>query len=330
MVTTLKEVLEIVKRLPEKDLAKAKAELEKIKEESEKAKKTEIPVCPDCKENNVVRNGKRRGKQNYICRSCKRSFVETTKTALFNSHSGEAVWKQVIRDTIEGISLDATAEALEMHHETVFNMRHKILRCIEQEQDLNPPQLTGVCEADETYILENYKGKKLPDDFWRKARKHGAVAQKPGLSNEYICVCAAVERGGKGTAAATGRSQPGGADIVRVLENKVTDDTLVLCDGAKSYGVLESDGICTVMSTSNNDGGFKNINDVNGFHSFIKERNRNARGFATKYLNRYNSLFSLTFRKSEFIVDDIYNLLTDMSNRYNTIAISQSQNLFNP
>ena len=72
MGTTLKEVLEIVKRLPEKDLGKAKTELEKIKEESEKEKKKEIPKCPNCKEKNVVRNGKKRGKQSYICRVCLR------------------------------------------------------------------------------------------------------------------------------------------------------------------------------------------------------------------------------------------------------------------
>jgi transposase-like protein len=247
---------------------------------------------------------------------------------MFNSHSGEAVWKQVIRDTLNGVSLDATAVNLAMHHETVFNMRHKILYCIEQEQMRNPQQMSGVCEVDETYILENYKGKKLPADFWRKPRKHGAVAQKAGLSDEYICVCAAVERNGKSSAIATGRSQPSSNDVTRIFSDKFTNDTLVLCDGAKSYGVLEKDGVCSVTSTNNNDDGFKNINNVNAFHSFIKERNRNARGFATKYLNRYNAFFSISFKKSEFVVDDIYKMLCDMNNRYNTISATQANILF--
>jgi transposase-like protein len=131
-----------------------------------------------------VRNGHKHGKQAYRCRGCGKSFVETTKTALFNSHSGEAVWRQVIRDTVSGVPIDETAGNLGLHHETVFNMRHKILYCLEQKEHRNPTRLEGVCEADETYLLESLKGVKLPPDFWRKPRKHGAKAEKRGLSNE--------------------------------------------------------------------------------------------------------------------------------------------------
>ena len=328
MKNTLRELMEIIKRMPESGVEELLEKAKEIKEEAEKAEETAVPECPNCGGEKVVKNGRGHGKQTYICRRCGKSFTKTTSTVMENSHMGEGVWKQVIRDTINGVSLEETAGNLLMHHETVFNMRHKILYSIEAAQNENPQQLTGVCEADETYILENQKGKKLPADFWRKPRKHGAVAQKPGLSNEYICVCAAVERGGNSYARATTRSQPNAADITRVFSGRFTNDTLVLCDGAKAYGVLEDNGICSVMGTSADNDGFKKINDVNGFHSFIKERNRNARGFATKYLNRYNALFSLTFRNSEFVVDDIYNLLCDMNNRYNTISNSQSSNLF--
>jgi transposase-like protein len=247
---------------------------------------------------------------------------------LYNSQSGEAVWKQVIRDTINGVSIDETAGSLSMHHATIFNMRHKILYGIEQSQSSSPEKLSGVCEADETYILENYKGRKLPDGFWRKPRKHGAKAEKPGLSSEYISICAAVERGGKSMSTAVGRSQPGSEDIARVFADKISKESLVLCDGAKSYNILEKNGTCTVLNVNDGDDGFKKINNVNGYHSYIKERNRNARGFATKYLNRYNALFSATFRASEFIVDDIFKMLCDGNNRYHTIEESQSNNLF--
>ncbi|GHU13172.1 hypothetical protein FACS189449_08190 [Alphaproteobacteria bacterium] len=74
--------------------------------------------------------------------------------------------------------------------------------------------------------------------------------------------------------------------------------------------------------------GFYNINTVNNFHGFIKQRNRNARGFATKYLNRYNSLFSRVYRQSQYVVDEIYKMLCDMNDRYNTIVSSQTKNLF--
>jgi hypothetical protein len=100
-----------------------------------------------------------------------------------------------------------------------------------------------------------------------------------------------------------------------------------LSDGAKGYGVLEKSGKCTVFNATKNKDSFFNLNTVSGFHSFIKERNRNARGFGTKFLNRYNVLFSKVFRSSKAVIDDIYNLLGDKNNRNCTICKTQSQGL---
>jgi len=46
---------------------------------------------------------------------------------MWRSHSGEALWKQVIRDTIDGKSIDKTADDLALTHATTYNMRHKNL-----------------------------------------------------------------------------------------------------------------------------------------------------------------------------------------------------------
>ena len=227
-----------------------------------------------------------------------------------------------------GVSLDKTSENLELHHETVFNMRHKILYCLEQEELRNPTQLEGVCEADETYLLESYKGKKLPSGFWRKARKHGAIAVKRGLSKEYICVCAGVERDGQAISKAVNRATAGKDDIDQVFGERVSGKTILLSDGATGYDVLGESKKCTVMhATEDNASAFFNINTVNRYHSLIKERNRNARGFATKYLNRYNALFSTVFRSSSAVVDDIFKLLCDRENRSQTILNTQTYGL---
>ena len=326
MENTLTDAIDILKRLPEKGVEKALEMLRDIKAECDKEKKSTVPKCLHCGGERIVRNGHKHGKQAFLCHCCGRSFVETTKTGLFNSHSGEAVWKQVIRDTVNGVSIDKTADNLFMHHETVFNMRHKILFCLEQEELRNPTQLEGVCEADETYILENYKGKKLPPGFWREPRKHGAVATKPGLSHEYICVCAGVEREGEAISTAVNRATAGKDDINQVFGERVSSKTVVLSDGSKGYSILEDSG-CTVFNAKNEEDSFFNINTVNGFHSFMKERNRKARGFATKFLNRYNALFSKIYRASKAVVDDIFNMLCDMENRNHTILESQSHNL---
>ena len=210
-------------------------------------------------------------------------------------------------------------------------MRHKILFVLEQEEANNPTKLEGVCDADETYILESFKGKKFPQDFWRKPRKHGAVATGPGISHEYICVCAGIERDGCAIATAVNRASAGKDDIEQVFGGRVGNTTVILSDGAKGYSVLEEAGKCSVLNAknerTNRTDAFYNINTVNGFHSFIKERNRCARGFATKYLNRYNSLFSKIYRAGKAVVDDIYDLFADMNNRNISIYASQSQGL---
>jgi transposase-like protein len=216
-----------------------------------------------------VRNGHKCKKQAYLCRGCGKSFVQTTGSALENSHGDEALWKQVIRDTEEGISLDETAESLDLTHTTVFNMRHKILCRVEQEYQTNPTKLTGVCKTDGTYVLESLKGRKIPANYYRKPRKHGAVAAKRGLSNEYICLCTSVTEDNRSVSVAVSRATPSQEDILEVFGDRVDEDTLILCEGNKSYDVLETR---YRVATS------QSVNKVNGFHSFSKGRNRRARG----------------------------------------------------
>ena len=325
----LTEVINILKKLPEAYVEKALESLREIKEQGDNEIKPIVPNCPKCGSIKVKRNGHKQGKQAYRCLSCHKSFVETSKTAVFGSHFGEAYWKHVISDTINGVPLNTTAKNLNIHHETVFNMRHKILYCLEQEGKRNPVILEGLCELDETYVIESYKGTKLPSDYWRESRKHGAVAKKPGLSDEYICVCAGVNRDGPAMSLAVNRATPGNDDIKKVFSSRIgSGKTVLLTDEAKSYNVLNDSENCGVLPISKeHTDSFFNINTVNGYHSMIKGRVDMARGYATKYLNRYNALFSNIFRSSDTIVDDIYKLLCDRNDRSRTIEYTQSSEL---
>ena len=327
MDNILVDAIEILKRLPEKGVEQALELLKTIKIECDKEKQEAIPKCVKCGAMKVKRNGHKKGKQAYLCQSCGKSFVSTTDTAIANSHSGEAVWKQVIRDTVNGVPIVRTAESLMLNHETVFNMRHKILFCLEDEELRNPTILEGVCEADETYVLESYKGAEITSNFRDKPRKNGAVATMPGVSNEYICICAGVERSGSAIALTVNRATASKNDIERVFGERVDSSTMLLSDGAKGYGILEKTGKCKVVNANKEEDDFFNISTVNNFHSSIKQMYRNARGFATKYLNRYNALFSKAFRSNKMVVDDIYQLLCNNDKRSVTIQASQTTRL---
>lgn len=199
MNVTLKDLIGLAKEIPERYFEEAFEKLKEIKEkaESEEEAESKIKSCPHCGSITVVRNGKRNGRQAYMCRDCSKTFVETTGSAIANSHGGESVWRQVIRDTVEGVSLDNTADSLDLHHQTVFNMRHKILLCLENELMACPVVLDGVCELDETYVLESVKGRKIPEGYHRKARKRGGKVSKRGVSNEQICIQTAATGDGR-------------------------------------------------------------------------------------------------------------------------------------
>jgi hypothetical protein len=66
---------------------------------------------------------------------------------------------------------------------------------------------------------------------------------------------------------------------------------------------------------------------INRFHSFIKERNARARGFATKNLNRYAALFSEIFGRQEDAPRKILELIKDRNRRFITIDDLKYNNL---
>ena len=320
MGRTIKELIGLVKDIPAEYFEETYEKLLEIKAKSKAGAEKDLGVekCPHCQSGAIVRNGKRHNKQAYLCRNCGKTFVQTATSAIACSHSAEAVWKDVVRDTINGVSIDQTAESLELSHSTVFHMRHKILSCVEKAILAAPVDLVGVCEADETYILESVKGRKIPEDYHRKPRKHGATASKPGLSNEYICVQTSVNSESQCIASAVNRAAPSKAEILEVFGDRIVDDTVILCDGKANYDVLEDK--CIVAHT-------ERINTVNSFHSFIKERIRAARGVATIYLNRYNSLFAKIFGNMDTAPAAIYNLIKTRNSSFQTIAGLKSNNL---
>ena len=77
--------------------------------------------------------------------------------------------------------------------------------------------------------------------------------------------------------------------------------------GAKAVkcGILnEYVANCTVVDANHEScRGLFNLNTVNSLHSYIKETYNHYRGVATKYINRYNALFSIAFRPADNLKD---------------------------
>ncbi len=260
------------------------------------------PDCPYCGSQNIIRYGHKCNKQRFYCKGCRRTFVTTTHTIMSHSRFPEEVWQEAIADTLRGDAIDYIADSTGLFHQAAFDMRHKILMALQQMPEIEAVCLGDVSELDETFVLDCHKGKKLGDDIPRKPRKHGAKAGKRGISDEYVCICAGIQRKGDAYAATVNRAKPDAREIQALFKDHIASGTLVLCDGLKSYSALPAITDCTVKDCSHPAEGekcFYHLNTVNGFHSFIKSRYHFYRGVATKYLNRYNAMFSATYRNVE-------------------------------
>ena len=276
-----------------------------IMENAQSADKSEMCDCPYCSGNNVIRYGKKHGKQRFLCKDCDKTFVTTTNTVMSMSHQSTEVWNSMIEDTLNGNALSYSEKRLGISHQVAFNMRHKILLELEAHDAADPTLLDEVSELDETFVLECYKGKQLPATIGRPARKHGAKAQKRGISDEYICICTGAQRKSNVVIKAVNRAKPSSEEVAKVFSGHIADGVLLLTDGLRSYSILESLADCSIKNVEDEKTGFYNLNTVNNFHSVIKRQYEFYRGVATKYINRYCTLFKYMYRSTASAIKDL-------------------------
>ena len=301
-MTTKELLISRLNLLSEEDIASLLDAATHMEEKTTLAVK---PDCPYCSSHTVIRYGHKCRKQRFYCKACGKTFVPTTHTIMSNSHFPAEVWREVISDTVHGNAIDYTAKRIGCSHQAVFDMRHKILMALQQLPEISDVCLGEVSEFDETFVLDCYKGKEMDSSIPRGPRRHGAKAEKRGISNEYVCICTGIQRKGAAIAATVNRAKPSAKELLSIFEGYIADGTLALCDGLRSYHVLPGIADCIVKDCNDpsaEDACFYNLNTVNGFHSFIKQRYVFYRGVASKYINRYNALFSTAYRNAEGII----------------------------
>ena len=273
------------------------------------------PACPHCGHAHVIKYGHTKEKQRFFCHGCRQTFLYSTGTLAYHSHFSRSIWADFIRDTLDGKTLDDSAEGLGFSHQTAFNMRHKVLMAFQDMLEKEPAILSGIAELDETFVLDCYKGKQLPEEVSRAARRHGAKAAKRGISSEYVAICTGIQRDGKAVAETVNRAKPSGKELCGIFSTHIAEDTLVLTDGLRSYKSLEASTGCTVVNVNTQKGKkVFNLNVVNSLHSYIKEMYVHYRGVATKYINRYNALFSIAFRCANSLADSLFHSLCNIGN----------------
>jgi transposase-like protein len=160
------------------------------------------------------------------------------------------------------------------------------LRC--HETSNRQPSRAGIIEADETFFLESFKGKRggLP----RPPRHRGGSAAKRGLSREQIPVLVVRDRSGATTDAVLPSLRA--KHILPVLAAVVPPDAVLCSDGASAYRIfarntgVRHEPIVAKAGQRVRDGAF-HIQNVNAYDSRLKGWMRRFRGVATAYLPNY-------------------------------------------
>lgn len=246
--------------------------------------KVALTGCPHCGCRKLQGWGHASGLPRYRCRDCRRSFNALTGTPLARLRMKER-WADQTKALITGESLAKAAKRCDVDATTAFRWRHRFLSAPALDK---PSQLTGIVEADETYILESFKGKRggLP----RTAHKRGGMAKTRGLSAEQIPVLVARDRSGQTTDAVLPKRDR--ASITAALGGVVTPANQLCCDGGKAIVSFARKAKipCCILPKP---GGPRpeapelHINNVNGYHGRLKEWLRPFHGVATEYLGNY-------------------------------------------
>jgi transposase-like protein len=249
----------------------------------------EKPVCPHCESEAVIRYGRRNGLQSFKCKACQKRFNRLSGTPLFRLRHKDK-WRQAVESIEQKETLSQMQERLSICRDTANRWRHRLLKVLGTAGN---PKLSGVVEADETFIRQSNKGQKK--GLSRAPRQRGASKNK-GLSlDEYSCVWVARDRN-KQTAHHVSMHRD--VSVLRRFLGPLIQPGSILCtDGKKGYAkfIRQRDGIQHVSLNQSQGQRVKDavyhIQNANNYHSRLKGWMTSFKGVSTKYLPNYLAWF---------------------------------------
>ena len=154
---------------------------------SEELAKEEL-TCFHCGSDQLVGNGyTQRKAKRYVCRSCNKSFCETTSSVISGIRDLDA-FNHYISCLLKGYSLRRCAQEVGISFPTSFDWRHKILKALDR---VSKQPLENMVEVDETFFLFSEKGSKLIKE--RRPRKRGGKASQDGMNKQHVNVRVATD-----------------------------------------------------------------------------------------------------------------------------------------
>jgi len=258
-------------------------------------------TCPHCYGRNVVRHGKDKNqRQRFLCRGCGRTYNILTGTPMARARKPEK-WQPYLAFMSGHMTVRAIVLAgIGVNHVTVWRWRHRFLTATALD---NTAMLSGVIEADVTWITRSFKGRRgrhnrcRPSDHDARTVTDGAAPN--GLPREPVPVLCALDMSGGIFQAIL----PSLEEIESVMAGRIATGS-VLCSG-RAAGYQEAAATAgaehrvihqtqtgtppaAVQLAPSQRCGLLGLARVNGHHDLLRDLvDRRCRGVATKYLGNY-------------------------------------------
>jgi transposase-like protein len=247
------------------------------------------PDCPHCGGDHVIGWGSAAGLPRWRCKGCGRTFNPLSQTSLARLRKRDR-WAAFVRSMEMGETLEEAAERCGIHRNTAHRWRHRFLRQPQRTRE----RISGIAEADETFVLRSAKGQPRIRKQWRrKPRRRGGHARFRGRSHEHVRVFVARDRGGSTLERVYRRFDA--RRLRRLLEDSLAPDAILCTDGLGTYRALARDlGVRHEPVINAREGRVRevfHIQNVNSYHSRWKSWMRRFRGVSTLYLRNYLAWF---------------------------------------
>jgi insertion element IS1 protein InsB len=105
--------------------------------------------CPDCGSTSISKNGKQRGKQNYLCKVCRRQFIETYDPP---SSYDDEFKRECLKLYVNGMGFRGIERVKGVHHTTVITWVKQIGQLLPDAYDPEVPPKVGELDELETFV----------------------------------------------------------------------------------------------------------------------------------------------------------------------------------
>ena len=261
--------------------------------------------CPKCGSILINKNGKYKGRQNYICKDCGKKFNDLTNTIFHHTHLSYKKIEDAFECIINLFPIRKMAKKLKVSTKTAFTLRHKIMSCI--KDIVESFKLNGVIELDEYYVSINLKGTKRENMPRFSKRRTSNGTGKRGISSHKICITSGIDENDNMFFEVAGTSNVTSEMIKNTVVPRITNHIKIITDCKSSYESVAKENnwnLKQIKSGTYVDEDNNNLANINSLHQQLTLFLSHFRGVSTKHIQEYLNLFCFLKYLNWTIEDD--------------------------